>query len=142
MKKLTQLDISEKTLNAMAAFGGRFVKGLHSLYMVADEGNKEKLINAFEEIFRKYRILSGENVFLFDLQFANFSEDIFFGIDNAEKSEQLNDYISEIQMSFEDWKGIAKDIDESLCFWDMERKKEISEYFSHKMEMKNLMQGK
>jgi len=44
-----------KTLQAMNKFGGGFVKCLAGLMLVADDGNQERLEDAFPEIFARYK---------------------------------------------------------------------------------------
>ena len=41
-------------LDAMATYGGSFVKGLARLYLLGDPDNRQKLASTFTEYFHKY----------------------------------------------------------------------------------------
>lgn len=51
--KYTHLEVTLITIK-MHKYGGRFVRLLSKLISIADDKNKEKLINTFSDYFEKY----------------------------------------------------------------------------------------
>ena len=46
--------MSNGTIEAMATYGGSFVKALAACFRAADEQNRAKLFVAFEDVFEEY----------------------------------------------------------------------------------------